>query len=825
MIEGRLERALAAIGRLAYRHAALVMALFLGSLVPLGWLALDIEVSSSFLDLLPREEPPVAQLEEVLEHARSTSDVVIAISTEDRALAERFGRALVEELEANPEVAGIGGYVDRAWFSDRRILFVPESDLEELVGRVHDAIDREIGSTFDLGLDDDLGLDGDVAPEEDPESLLAELEAQGESALGTSDWVATSDGRYLAVWAYFAGNSGDLAFGRHAWQEVRDAVDGLRDGERFPRDLEVRYAGGIPSRVEDERALVADLRIAGTVGFCAVVLLIVLALRTPRALLLLSVPLFIGLVWTFAFARLAVGHLNIISGFLFSILSGLGIEYGIHLLHRYRELREEGLALEPAIERLVATTGRALLSGSMTNAGVFAVIALAQFRGFSEFGLIAAVGLLLTLVATLLGLPALLVLLERIRPVALVTHEVETPPVSVPRPLRWLVVVAVPLGALLSLGVLLSGGTEFDGNWRHLASDTETTRFGEYLRHQLSGTYDQALLWVPEEGDLPRVESAIEALREERTARGAPFDVVDVLTLDDVFPSPEEQAARAALAVRLGAELDRIHPERLDDAGRERLEEGRRVLGLAVPFGLEAMPYSVVGHLLTRDGHGTIVHLRAPETDDADTGILISWSRQAEEISSTLHDEGIDAPMLSENWIAGEIFERIAGDATFLSFATVLAVFLVLLLDLRRPLVAAAVLGSVLLGVVSMAGLAWLFGVRLNFMNVAILPVCVSISLDNAIHVFHRWREGGPGSIPSVLRHTTRANALASATNLLGFLALLLTHHDGLRSVAYLATLGVVSTYVSTTLWFPMVLDTIDDYRGRRPAPDPSPTP
>jgi len=30
---------------------------------------------------------------------------------------------------------------------------------------------------------------------------------------------------------------------------------------------------------------------------------------------------------------------------------------------------------------------------------------------------------------------------------------------------------------------------------------------------------------------------------------------------------------------------------------------------------------------------------------------------------------------------------------------------------------------------------------------------------------------------------------------------------------------------VSTTLWFPMVLDTIDDYRGRRPAPDPSPTP
>jgi hypothetical protein len=171
--------------------------------------------------------------------------------------------------------------------------------------------------------------------------------------------------------------------------------------------------------------------------------------------------------------------------------------------------------------------------------------------------------------------------------------------------------------------------------------------------------------------------------------------------------------------------------------------------------------------------------------------------------------------MLSENWIAGEIFARIRDDAGFLSVATLLAVLLVLLLDLRRPLVSLGVLGSVLIGVVSMAGLAHLVGVRLNFMNVAILPICVSISLDNAIHVYHRWHEAGRGSIERVLRQTTRANALASATNLLGFLALVLTHHEGLRSVAAIATVGVLATYVSTTLWFPMVLDTLDRRAAR----------
>lgn len=811
-----LERKLAELGRFVHRRAVVIVLVLIASLAPAGWLATRLEVSASFLDLLPESEPPVQQLREVLGHARSASDVVIAIPTEDRELAERFGRALIEELQGEPGIQGIGGHVDLDWFRDRQLLFASEEELEGLIERAEEAIDRETMRRTGLFVD----LEEDEGGAEDTAALLRDVD-RTEERLGRTEWVETRDGRYFAIWAYFSGNTGDLEFGRRAWQQVRDAVDRLRDGERFPRDLDVRYAGGIPSRVEDERALVSDLQVAGAIGFVAVVLLIVAALRAPRALVLLAVPLFVGLVWTFAFARVAVGHLNIISGFLFSILSGLGIEYGIHLLHRYRELREEGLPLDGAIEKLVSTTGRALLSGSMTNASVFAVIAAAQFRGFSEFGLIAAVGLLLTLVATLLGMPALLVIGERLRPMKLAPAPgeegaPEPRTFRVPAPLRWLVVIAIPLAALAGGALIAKGEVRFDGNWRLLAGDSDATRFGEYLRHQLSGRFNAALLWVPEHDQLERVEEAIESVREAREARGVPFDVVDVATLSDYFPSPEQQARRLELAERLGEQLRRIRPAMLDDAGRERLAEGLRLVESAETFSLEEMPYSVVGHYLTSDGRGSIVHVRAAETDDADTAVLVAWAAQAREIAAGLERAGLDVPMLSENWIAGEIFERIARDGRFLLFGTVLAVLVVLLLDFRRPFAAISVLGSVLLGVVAMACGLWLAGVQLNFMNAAILPVCVSISLDNAIHVYHRWREGGPGSIPTVLRHTTVANALASATNLLGFAALALTHHAGLRSVAYLAMIGVTATYLSTTLWFPMVLATVDDLAARR---------
>ncbi len=809
---GLIGRALERVGRAVAAHAGLVVVLLLASLVPTGWLATRLEVRASFLDLLPEEEPPVVQLREVLGHARSASDIAIAISHEDPALSEAYARALVDELAREPGVAGIGGHIDMDWLRERRLLFVPEDELGRLVVRAEEAIDRELlagtGLYVDLELDDDAG--------EDTDTLLAEVE-ESEERLSHEEWIITSDGRYLCVWAFFSGGSGDLAFGRQALGRVQAIDARLRDGTRFPRELEVRFAGGIPSRVEDERAIAEDLRIAGAVGFFAVVLLIVASLRAPRALVILAVPLFTGLVWTFAFARLAVGHLNIISGFLFSILSGLGIEYGIHLMHRYRELRDEGLGVEDAARLLVAKTGRALFSGSITNASVFAVIAAANFRGFAEFGLIAAVGLLLTLVATLLGLPAWLVLMERWRPMRDAGAEpTAVKPVRVPSALRWVIVLGVPALALASLGLLLQGAIRFDGNWRLLAGNSESTRFQEYLRHHFTGLYTGGLVYVPPEAELGEVVRVLEGVREARTARGVSSDVVELDTIDEAFPPPARQARRAELADALGVQLARIRPEMLDDAGRERLAEGRRLVAAAEPVSIDELPYAMVGPFVTQDGRGSIVHLRMHETDDANTDVLVRWAAEARELTTALRDAGIEAPLLSENWIAGEIFERIARDGRYLAVGTLLAVFLVLLADFRRPLIALGVLFSVVLGVIGLAGGMWLCGVSLNFMNAAILPVCVGISLDNAIHVYHRWHEGGPGSIPKVLRQTTSANALASATNLLGFAALVLTHHEGLRSVAYLAMIGVTATYISTTLWFPLVLATLDDWRARR---------
>lgn len=110
------------------------------------------------------------------------------------------------------------------------------------------------------------------------------------------------------------------------------------------------------------------------------------------------------------------------------------------------------------------------------------------------------------------------------------------------------------------------------------------------------------------------------------------------------------------------------------------------------------------------------------------------------------------------------------------------------------------------------------FDIELNFMNAAVLPIIVGVSVDNAIHIYHRFLESGPASIPMVLRQTGSAALLSSSANLAGFAALFVARNGGLRSVASLSVLGIIATVFTTTVIFPVALDWIGRRLGRVPS-------
>lgn len=171
---------------------------------------------------------------------------------------------------------------------------------------------------------------------------------------------------------------------------------------------------GIPVLESDEmqRSQTDMLKAAG-ISFLGVGLLLLIGFRGVRHPALALVMLAIGMAWAFGYTTLIVGHLNILSLSFAVILIGLGIDFAIHYLARYLELRHEGKALRPALLKTSFGVGAGIMTAAITTAFAFFSATLTSFLGVAELGLIAGGGILLCALATFIVLPALIALSDR----------------------------------------------------------------------------------------------------------------------------------------------------------------------------------------------------------------------------------------------------------------------------------------------------------------------------------------------------------------------------------------------------------------------------
>ncbi len=782
------------------RRPIFFLVVALATFFPTAYLASKLSLKSSFIDLLSPDDAEVKDLNLVLEKTGGLGFSTIAIEASDRPRAERFAVSLAERLEKLPGVKFVQARLDVEFLEDRQLYYLSAKELEELTAEVKAAIDYRVQEEAGLIIDED------AAKAPDP---LERIKKEGEKkGLGLSPFLVGNDGKYLYVLLGLGGSVGDLDATTQVQAEVerttKEAANELAPG------MEVLFTGPIVNRRDDAKFLGEDLSRAGILGFVGVVVIVLVATRKRRPMLLLSLPLALGLTWTFAFAYLTVHHLNAVSGFLVSILSGLGIEYGIHLYKRYTEERRRGRDPEESTLRMLRSTGGALLAACLVNAAVFAVVAVAGFRGFMEFGLIASVGMLMTMGATLLLFPALNFLIDRRWPVFAGERQ-RIAPLMLPAWLRYGLLATVPLLAAFSAHALYTGKVRFHTDWRELGSDTPTSRLDAYVIKTLNQSVTTVLLYLDEPGQTKVVREAIESVRAKRDEQGKPFNVVRMVGVDDIVP--QEQQAKAAVLEKLRVQLERVKVSKLKEDEKPLFERAKKMASQR-PFSLDDVPRSIKQRFLTADGKGTMGVITTEGVFE-ESSRLVDWSNQVSELRAELASRKVAGALASENAIAGRIFRIITESGGRILGATFLVVFIVLLFEFRKFFHALAVLASVAFGMLFVAGGMGAFGIELNFMNAAVLPIIVGVSLDNAIHIFHRYVEEGPASIPLVLRRTGSAALLSSSTNLAGFAALLVARHGGLRSVAELSILGIAATVFTTTAIFPITLDLVGRLRGQ----------
>jgi hopanoid biosynthesis associated RND transporter like protein HpnN len=194
-----------------------------------------------------------------------------------------------------------------------------------------------------------------------------------------------------------------------------EAVDGDRMEEFAARIQAVAPAAtGVPILIT-EAAKVVRASFAQAVIITAVGIVVVLAVVRRRLadVALILTPLLLASVWTVAAAAVLGLTFNFANVIVIPVLLGVGVASAIHVVSRAREMEGEGAAGRGGF--LDSSTPRAVLLTDANTALAFAALAVSPHRGLFSLGLLLAIATTLSLVASLIVLPAILTLLERRR--------------------------------------------------------------------------------------------------------------------------------------------------------------------------------------------------------------------------------------------------------------------------------------------------------------------------------------------------------------------------------------------------------------------------
>jgi uncharacterized protein len=680
-----------------------------------------------------------------------------------------------------------------------------------------------------------------------PSPGLSALFGSGEEA-ERQQYITFAEGRIYVVTA------------RAAQEEATgEAVEQLRE---LVRQIQAEVPGvnvgitGEPVLEYDEmQQAQSDSMLASLVALALCAFIFVYGYRETGRPIKATICLVFGLGYTMGYTTLVVGHLNILTVTFLPMLIGLAIDFGIHLITRFEEELRKGVHQKQAIETAMVNTGMGIFTGCLTTAGAFFAMALTDFRGIQEMGVITGGGILICLVPMMTLLPVMLLhgkqnkLDQKGR--SGVERRARIEKLWMERP----GLVAGITGALCALALTQFSKVFFDYNLLNMQSrELPAVQFEKKLIESAS----KSVLFGAVIAD-----SAEEAIALEKRL----VELPSVASVDSMAPfllnDPTDKLARIREVRR---DVSSIEFAKSDQgpvgvaelnqtlfytasylgwaANEAQKEEASREVAQQLHYLRESIlhfrqrlatgnPAMTVPRLtafqrsLFSDIHSTFETLR---NQDDQSGLRVEdlpaplrnrfigrsgrfllqvypkediWQREHQRTFikelRTVDEAATGTPVQLYEYtnLLKESYQRAAWYALG-------AIGLLVLLHFRSLTVTALALLPVAIGTTWTVGLMGLFGVPFNPANIMTLPLVIGIGVTNGIHILNRFAEERN---PSILGKSTGKAVLVSAlTTMAGFGSLIPAEHQGISSLGMVMATGVAACVIAALTFLPVLI-------------------
>ncbi len=830
-----MRRVVGAIVDASGRRPWLVLLAALGVMLVTWHFALRVLTNphTDLRELLPRESPGLKAFEHQLGRVGGGATIIVVAESPDTKQNERFVDDLRVRLDVMLAAQKAGGpqlvsYVESGtrdvheFFESSKWLYAERADLES----AYDTLDLQIAVRS--GLVSDLDEDDRAKPGAGPGAGAG----QKKPALGLdgyrerwkakarerddfpSGYFQTADGTMIGVRIVsFTTGMGD-AGGDVLLRKVERLVSDMAPASYQPQ-MRVGFAGDIPNAAAEKNSIVTEAAWATGMALLAIAAGVVWFYRSAWPLPIIALPALIGVGAAYAFAYFRFGYVNTTGMFLGAIILGNGINYPIVLLSRYQEFRARGQSPADARREAVQNALRAELVGAFVASIAYGSLTVTQFRGFNQFGWIGFVGMLLVWVSMIPCVPALIAIIEGLqaRLPAWMRDPAPRPPsmrllarASERAPRLWVAAaIVLTLAAAWKVPSFLRDPWEY--NFDRLGSrESKAGGAGEWSNKAekvFGGKMNVAgaLMLADTPEQVPLLKARI---LENDAADPQGRLIADVATAYDLLPgSPAEQQAKLEVLARIRDRLTPAVLEGLPDDERARVEELRPPESLRV-LGPGDLPSLLRRRFEENDGRvGTVLYVKYKND------VVLSDGRNLLRIAKATDNvrlpDGTVVQTASRSTVFAEMIRSMERDGPRATFASLLAVSLVVIVATRNVRGSLAVLAALLMSVTWLVGGAAWLGEKLNYVNFITLPITFGIGCEYPFNVYDRSRLLG-GDVKAAVERVGGAVALCSYTTIVGYGSLLFADFQALQSFGRLAVSGEIACLTGALVVLPSLL-------------------
>ena len=194
---------------------------------------------------------------------------------------------------------------------------------------------------------------------------------------------------------------------------LSNKVKAIVDSMGKPPGISIKYTGTPIIQQKLGTLITADRNNTQWISTFLVFLVVVLVFKSISSALIPIIVVFISINWLYG----TMGYLSIpvstLSGGVAAMVIGIGIDFAIHIMNKFKLERKKGLAIKESVESALTHTGVALFATAATTIAAFLAFLFGQMPEMGRFGLLMTIGIVYSLIFSIFALPALLVIEEK----------------------------------------------------------------------------------------------------------------------------------------------------------------------------------------------------------------------------------------------------------------------------------------------------------------------------------------------------------------------------------------------------------------------------